>query len=70
MAVNSTGIGYQFLPPVIRPDPNATSGSSADTSRTSTTGTASAPVAAPAVSASDTTVEHANTGKHLLRITV
>ena len=70
MAVSSTGIGYQFLPPVIRQDPNATSGASADTSRTSTTGTATVPAAVPVVSAPDATVEHANTGKHLLRITV
>ncbi len=70
MAISTVGVGYQFLPPVIRPDPNATSGTSPDTSRAGTAGTApvqSADVAAPAPEA---TVTQGSTGKHLLRIVV
>ncbi len=70
MAINTDGVGYKFLPPVIRHDPNATSGTAADTSHASTTGKTSAPVAVPAVPTPDTTVEHATAGTHLLRVMV
>ncbi len=70
MAISTVGVGYKFLPPIIRPDTDAASGKPADTSRGGTTGTTAVPNAAPAVSAADSSVEHANTGKHLLRIVV
>ena len=64
MAVSTVGGGYQFLPPVIRPDPNATSATPADTSNTGTVTAAGTRVAA---SVHDD-AEHEGTGKHLLRI--
>ena len=70
MAISSAGVGYQFLPPIIRADPNMMSGASADTSHASNTGTATVRVAAPATPAADTAANPVNTGKHLLRITV
>lgn len=70
MAISTVGSGYKFLPPVIRPDPDAASGTPADMSRTNAAGTVAVPNAAPAVPAADSTVEHTNTGKHLLRIVV
>lgn len=67
MAISTIGSGYQFLPPVIRPDSNATSGTPADSSSTGTAATASLRIAAPAVPVHDD-AEGEGTGKHLLRI--
>ena len=68
-SISSVGGGYQFLPPVIRPDAQSTSGSSADSSRAGTV--APKPVvAAPAVAASAAPVEPVSAGKHLLHIVV
>ena len=70
MAISTDGVGYKFLPPVIRHDPNATSGTAADTSRSSMARTANVPVVVPSVPTPDTTVEHTAAGAHLLRIMV
>jgi hypothetical protein len=72
MSISTVGGGYQFLPPVIRPDANGMSASTPDISRSSTTGAATAPGASPADAAPalDTTAAHTTAGKHLLRITV
>lgn len=73
MAISTVGGGYRFLPPVIRPDPEAESGTSADTSRAGATRVANAPVVAPAtpaVPAPDKDAGQAETARHLLRIVV
>ena len=67
MAISTIGSGYQFLPPVIRTDANATSGTPADPSSTGTVAVASLRVAAPAAPVHDD-AEGEGTGKHLLRI--
>ncbi len=72
MTISTVGGGYQFLSPVIRPDPNATATSTPDNSRANTAGPTTAAGAAPAADAPtlDSTAAHTTTGKHLLRITV
>ncbi len=72
MAISTVAGAYQFLPPVIRPDPNATSASTPDNPRTSTAETVTGAGVAPAaeVPRLDSTAAHTTTGKHLLRLTV
>ncbi len=65
MAISTVGSGYQFLPPVIRRDPDAASGTPADTSRPAATATARAASDAPA---QDAVAGQGMAGRHLLRV--
>ena len=67
MAISTVGGGYRFLPPVIRPDPEAASGTPPDSSHPVAT---AAVQSASAVPAQDAAARQGSMGRHLLRVLV